>query len=245
MAMNNLPPQAYTRDTLAAAYEWLKNQPISIREMATNADSLVSLFLQSRRRAVMPMGANSSAHVTSHASANAAPGAPAATFSAIPATVAGITPATATMPQHSATTMLAVPPTTTVQQNSVLQSNPTASLDFYSSDSFKKDLQNLAEGMRQFEEPVSTVSAAPRNQAPATALATPATAQTPATVQVPAQRPSQVTPNHAPIATNNQFSVDQKTLEAIQCVQARLNLSSEAEALRALVALGFEKIKNL
>src|ERR1700733_1665405 len=46
----HLPPQAYTRDMLAAAYEWLRSQPSSIRELATSSDNLVSLYLQSRRR---------------------------------------------------------------------------------------------------------------------------------------------------------------------------------------------------
>ena len=46
----NLPPQAYTRDMLAAAFEWLHTQPASVRELATNSDSLVSLYLRSKRR---------------------------------------------------------------------------------------------------------------------------------------------------------------------------------------------------
>ncbi|MCB0420131.1 MAG: hypothetical protein KDD61_03995 [Bdellovibrionales bacterium] len=50
MAGSKLPPQAYTRETLALAYEWLKSQPPSIREMATSADYLVSLYLQAKRR---------------------------------------------------------------------------------------------------------------------------------------------------------------------------------------------------
>lgn len=50
MAGSNLPPQAYTRETLAHAYEWLKAQPASVREIATTADALVGLYLQSKRR---------------------------------------------------------------------------------------------------------------------------------------------------------------------------------------------------
>ena len=50
MAGSKLPPQAYTRDILAHAYEWLKNQPGSVRELASSADNLVALYLQSKRR---------------------------------------------------------------------------------------------------------------------------------------------------------------------------------------------------
>jgi hypothetical protein len=49
MAMMNFPPQAYTRDVLTAAYEWLRTQPNSIKELARDADSLVALYLKSRR----------------------------------------------------------------------------------------------------------------------------------------------------------------------------------------------------
>ena len=49
MNRRNLPPQAYTRDTLAKAFEWLKTQPEGVRSIASEADSLVTLYLQSRR----------------------------------------------------------------------------------------------------------------------------------------------------------------------------------------------------
>ena len=49
MAMNPLPPQAYTKDTLLRAYAWLQNQSASIRSMATTPDILVSLYLKTTR----------------------------------------------------------------------------------------------------------------------------------------------------------------------------------------------------
>lgn len=49
MAMNPLPPQAYTKDTLLRAYAWLQNQNPSIRGMATTPDILVSLYLKTTR----------------------------------------------------------------------------------------------------------------------------------------------------------------------------------------------------
>lgn len=49
MAMNPLPPQAYTKDTLLRAYAWLQNQNASIRGMATTPDILVSLYLKTTR----------------------------------------------------------------------------------------------------------------------------------------------------------------------------------------------------
>ena len=45
----NLPPQAYTRDVFANAYEWLQTQSESIKELAQTPDDLVALYLQARR----------------------------------------------------------------------------------------------------------------------------------------------------------------------------------------------------
>lgn len=53
----NLPPQAYTRDTLVKAIEWLSSQPASVREKATSADLVVSFYLQARRKAAVQMEA--------------------------------------------------------------------------------------------------------------------------------------------------------------------------------------------
>lgn len=49
MTMNPLPPQAYTKDTLLKAYQWLIGQNSSIKEMATTPDILVSLYLKATR----------------------------------------------------------------------------------------------------------------------------------------------------------------------------------------------------
>ena len=58
MAMTtNLPPQAYTRDTLVKAIEWLSTQPPTVRERATSADLIVTHYLQARRKAAAQMEA--------------------------------------------------------------------------------------------------------------------------------------------------------------------------------------------
>lgn len=49
-SMNPLPPQAYTQQTLKEAYAWLMNQHESIKEMATTPDILVSLYLKAQRQ---------------------------------------------------------------------------------------------------------------------------------------------------------------------------------------------------
>lgn len=49
MIRGNLPPQAYTREVVANAYNWLQSQPEPIRRMAQNTDTLVALYLRAKR----------------------------------------------------------------------------------------------------------------------------------------------------------------------------------------------------
>ena len=49
MTMNPLPPQAYTKEILLKAYQWLMSQDSSIKEIATTPDILVSLYLKATR----------------------------------------------------------------------------------------------------------------------------------------------------------------------------------------------------
>lgn len=60
MTTLSTPPQAYTRETLAQAYVWLKDQPNSIKERAKNADALVSLYLHACRHGLDVFKENSS-----------------------------------------------------------------------------------------------------------------------------------------------------------------------------------------
>jgi hypothetical protein len=48
MAMNPLPPQAYTKETLGKAFAWLQAQPENLKEFATSPDILVSLYLKAK-----------------------------------------------------------------------------------------------------------------------------------------------------------------------------------------------------
>jgi hypothetical protein len=48
---NGWPPQAYTKETLAEAYEWLKTQPDSVKVLAKDSATLVSLYTNHQLRA--------------------------------------------------------------------------------------------------------------------------------------------------------------------------------------------------
>ncbi len=50
MAQNTrLPPQAYTRDTVVHAFNWLQSQSDQVRDMVQTTDDLVSLYLRAQR----------------------------------------------------------------------------------------------------------------------------------------------------------------------------------------------------
>jgi hypothetical protein len=44
-----LPPQAYTREILTSAFNWLQTQPESVRKLATTPDALVGLYTRAKR----------------------------------------------------------------------------------------------------------------------------------------------------------------------------------------------------
>lgn len=55
--LTSVPPQAYTRDTLVKALEWISDQPPAVREKAKSADLLVSYYLQARRQSAADLEA--------------------------------------------------------------------------------------------------------------------------------------------------------------------------------------------
>lgn len=152
--IHSLPPQAYTKDVLVKAVEWLQTQPPQIRDRAQSADAMVSLYLQARRR------------------------------------------------------------------TSEWQSEAPVS-----GENFKSDLRNLAQDLKQFEE----------SPAPPTA---------PEIHHEPVYRPPSSPPHHS-ASPKASWSPDPRTLSAAREIQSRLNLSSEAEAIRMLVTLGIERAREL
>lgn len=169
--MSNLiaPPQAYTRETLALAFEWLHEQPSSVRETAVSIDAMVALYLQAKRRGF-------------------------SNFSNI---------------------------------------GPEA----LSTKSFKNDLKNLAENLKQFDDVTgATVTQTSNPQSPATEVPTPNVA--------PAKKTA-LNMNSTHAVTISTLGLDPRSLEIIENLRSSLNLSSDSEALRMLISLGFDRIRDI
>lgn len=56
--MSFFAPQAYTKETLSKAFEWLQHQPSSIKQAAANPDMLVSIYLQAQRQGLQKIDAD-------------------------------------------------------------------------------------------------------------------------------------------------------------------------------------------
>lgn len=203
MAFNNLPPQAYTRDVLMAAYDWLQSQPASIRELAVGPDALVSLFMQARRRT------NAGATGTVQ-NGNGAP---------FPISVQA--------------------PMTTA-----------------SAEAFKQDLKSLAADLKQFEDsktptPAHSQTTSVMTQAPPVAATTyispmpPTPTFTAPTPYTPPPAVHTAHPTIKPETENASPQLDARTRQVLSEVKQKLNVSSEAEALRLLIAIGYEKIRDI
>lgn len=197
------PPQAYTRDTLVKAYEWLKTQPPIVKDRATSADALVSLFLHARRHLNERRGLNEE-----------------------------------------------------------MDSAPSV-------ESFKSDLKNLAEGLKQFEMPVNQNEQNAMNLNGANSTPAPSAHQPPHGLMdydvMPPSPPQTVmhftpppSPPHAVIAPVPQVAVappapkkdahsltlDFRSHEIVRDIQRRLNLGAEEEALRLLITAGYDRLKT-
>ena len=149
MAVNPLPPQAFTKETLSKAYSWLLTQNSSIKEMASTQDMLISLYLKAQR-------------------------------------------------------------------------SGDAALETPSIQNFKQELKSLANLMGDLQTP-----------------------QTPQPAQSSTQ---QSMPQNFTGSSNhsvNTSQLDQVSLNALSDVKMTLNLSSETEALRALIALGYKQFKKI
>jgi hypothetical protein len=183
MTLDYYPPQAYTKETLLKAYNWLQNQSDAVREVATTPDQLVSLYLKSSR--------------------------------------GGVT---------------------------------QESLERPSVQSFKSELKSLAGMMGDLEkknaptEPTYYQHPQPPQQQnytpPQQNYSAPAQGQNPFSTQQQAHTvPSQATQPTVPAQASK--SLDEMTQSLIREVKTELNLSSDQEALRMLVKIGYQKVQSL
>jgi hypothetical protein len=118
------------------------------------------------------------------------------------------------------------------------QRNGDASLDTPSIQNFKQELKSLANLIGDLQTPQPSAQAPSANTSYTTTLPTyPSTS----TGSAPQPRmPQNFAPSAPPVS-----GLDEQSLAAIQDIKTSLNLSSDVEALRALISLGYKQFKKM
>lgn len=122
------------------------------------------------------------------------------------------------------------------------QRNGEAALETPSIQNFKQELKSLASMMGDLQSPqgqsqMHTPAQSMPHQQPM--LTTPSQ---PAQPRVRNSMPQSFAP---PSQSSSQFSLDEQSMQAIQDVKHALNLSTDSEALRALISLGYRQFRKL
>jgi|GEM_PF-4832313 len=189
----NLPPEAYSKELVTEAFNWLQSQPESVRDLIQTKEQLVSIYMNEQRK----------------------------------------------------------------QQADA----PVSSKQFVS------DLKTLAKGMEAFDKGDDSWMPPPAPQAsPSPTLGKDLSPQTTRPPTPPQNSPTQQNPTVSqPSPTQNtpkrsgklyqptnaqktafgSHDMDPRTRQMVQEIHLRFNMSSDAEALRFLVALGYEKLNKI
>ena len=202
----NVPPQAYTRDTLVKAIEWMNSQPAALRERAGSADLIVSYYLQARRRMT---AAQMEAPVSGES---------------FKADLKHLAQDLKQFEEPSA------PPTQPNRAFANLHEVTIPQVEFQSPFNPPRVLQQTPPvRMHMAQEHVQTYQDEP--------VHAPAPPPAPPKPQAAAPQPQ------APKVMT--WTIDPRSLAAARELQQRLNLSHETEALRMLVTLGLERMREV
>ncbi len=222
MTMNPLPPQAYTKETLLKAYQWLMVQNSSLKDIATTPDILVSLYLKATRDGDSALDRPSIVNFKNELRS-----------------LAGMMgeldrPTGAT----SAQMQTATEPKPSVPQQMTVQAQVVAS-------HLAAQQQAQTQLQVQAQAPIAVSQQHP------TQLKSQATkSPSPTVTTVPMTTQTQVTYTEKSLVATTQAldlmdQLDGTTLAMIQEVKCEFNLSSESEALRMLVKIGFSRSKGM
>ncbi len=225
MAMTtNVPPQAYTRDTLVKAIEWMTLQPAAVRERANSADLVVSYYLQARRRMTAaqmeaPVSGESFKADLRHLAEDLKK------FEKI-----------APSPPHTHPS----------------RSPSLGQFDHLQEISIPRMEVPMAPSARLYGTPTPPppLPPPPRVAPPPVSMnyAPPLPLYNEPATPPPPQEPPRISPTASPAAAPPKvitWAIDPRSLASARELQQRMNLSSETEAIRMLVTLGMERMREI
>ena len=227
-----LPPRAYTREILTAAFNWLQTQPDTVRTKATTPDALVGLYTRAQRfGSVAEADAPVSSQNFMSDLKNLAEGLKAfdgskVQFSPAEAAISGpnLNVGTKSATPLSAAPSAVVPgPQAPTQMQIPLQANPKAA-SYPPPQAAVPDRATLAASMTS----TAASTAAPLHEPAAFTASASATAS----VASPAAM--------SPVSLDG---LNERAVAMLQEVQTALNLSSESEAANMMIALAYKTLK--
>jgi hypothetical protein len=225
MAMvHNLPPQAYTRDVLVKAIDWVSTQPSSVRERAASADALVSLYLQARRRPdwhqEAPVSGEAFRSDLQHLAHDLRQDEPIA------------------VPKQTAPSA-SLKPVEPIDQGQMTEPLFRAAQQYTQ----QKHAESCSASASRTPEPILFEQKDFSRETPDDRTSEAKSEPSFAPPSRPAPQPTMTIKKNASNA--NLPILDSRTMSAAKEIQSRLNLSSESEAIRFLVTLGLERARQL
>jgi hypothetical protein len=219
---NNLPPQAYTRDTLVKAIEWMSTQPQAVRERANSADLMVSYYLQARRKVAAQIEAPVSGE----------------TFKTdLKHLAEDLKQFEESTPPH---------PNRSASYGHFEETHQASNSSASNSASQITLVQHIAQPTPMYPPPPHMVAAQANSSSQTQQhhhqqqqIQHPTYHHVP---MPPLQQPPPV-PSHAHKLPT--WTIDSRSLAAARDIQQRFNLSCEGEAIRLLLTLGIERAKEL
>ena len=215
MNMNPLPPQAYTKETLGKAFAWLQTQSENIKEMATSSDVLVSLYLKAKLNG---NGALERPSIQNFKSELKSLAGMMGEFEVVDPSMSSEARLQNEMQYSRQSAVATTPPPIQPPLHSTLQA--------------QSQFQSLAQTVAQ-----SSV------QAPA--QSTVQTHSQPSLAQPIVQPLAQHSPSQTPSPQATEVRLDAQSLAMIHEVKVLLNLSSDSEALRALISVGTRALRKI
>lgn len=241
--MIKMPPQAYTKEVLTAAFDWLSSQPEYVRQKISSSDDLVGLYLKSTRLKQDFNKDLSSAKNFRNELQDLAQNLKQFEEKEEPI---------AKPPQASRT--LSMPPSSGFMGSSgpsgedLTGSGHASSAAPYSqaSTSLGRGFDPEAAGMQQTPSSIGAQQLSPQHFVSASEVVGGAGSSgssplTPPSVPQGIGKAPSMKAHEKEIV----FKLDQKTISALNLAKDRLNLSSDTEALRVLVSLGEKHLKKL
>jgi hypothetical protein len=231
-----LPPQAYTREILTSAFNWLQTQPESARKLATTPDALVGLFMRAQR-----FGNSSPEQDAPVSSQNF--------MSDLKSLAEGLKqfeqPAPEIRSEIRNEAPRAIPPEPQrpeAQRPAARDSNRD-----FGRDSGREPRRPMSQAFAANGSTASYAAGSAWNREFFTETASAAPTPKPEQKTQPKLPPEAAPLFEQPLVMRTEYAtgLNERSLAMIQEVKAELNLSSDIEAVNMMLALAYKSLKNL